>query len=191
MHNLPPNLLVDPHWHDLVINPTRAVLLCTDTWSTVSRSYRTDLLNSSPLRGLLGLTPQPFAQLNGIPVKARLARIMRLPTPTHEAAKEALQRKYFRFHGADPSIPLFAFVGRITLQKGVHLILQAVEELLRATHGRIMFLIGGMASSSDTYGRGCGDVMRRLARDHSDRFWADPDQFFTDGDRKCPAPSSV
>jgi len=54
--------------------------------------------------------------------------------------------------------------------------------MLRATHDRVMFLVGGMASSSDTYGRGCGEIMRRLARDHPDRFWADPDLFFTDGD---------
>ena len=91
LHGLPSHLLVDPHWHDLVINPTRAALLCSDTWATVSRSYRADLLDSSPLRGLLRLAPHPFAHPNGIPVKARSARLASLPTPTHEAAKEALQ----------------------------------------------------------------------------------------------------
>ncbi len=124
VHGLPSHLLVDPHWADTVINPTRAALMCSDTWATVSRSYRQDLLNSSPLRGLLRLTPHPFAHPNGIPVKQRLQRLSQLPFPTHEEAKTALQRKYFGFENGDPSLPLFAFVGRITLQKGVHLILQ-------------------------------------------------------------------
>ncbi len=117
LHGLPAHLLVDHNWHDHVLNPTRAALLCSDSWSTVSRSYRADLLGSSPLRGLLRLAPQPFAHPNGIPVKARLARIEALPTPTHDSAKGALQKKYFGFHEPDLSIPLFAFVGRITLQK--------------------------------------------------------------------------
>ena len=182
VHGLPSYLLVDPHWHDVVINPTRAALMCSDTWATVSRSYRQDLLSSSPLRSLLQLAPHPFAHPNGIPVKARLARLASLATPTHAEAKAALQRKYFGFETGDPSIPLFAFVGRITLQKGVHLILQAVEELLRVTGGRAMFLVGGMASQSDTYGIGCSHVMRDLAARHPSRFWANPDLFFTDGD---------
>jgi glycogen synthase len=182
VHGLPSDLLVDPHWHDVVINPTRAALLCSDTWATVSRSYRADLLSGSPLRSLLRLAPHPFAHPNGIPVKARASRLASLATPTHEDAKAALQRKYFGFAAGDASIPLFAFVGRITLQKGVHLILQAVDELLRVTGGRAMFLVGGMASGSDTYGLGCAHVMRDLAARHPSRFWANPDLFFTDGD---------
>jgi glycogen synthase len=64
----------------------------------------------------------------------------------------------------------------------VHLILQSVDELLRSTHGRALFLVGGMASQSDTYGLGCSQFMRVLAQRHRGRFWADPDMFFTDGD---------
>jgi glycogen synthase len=182
LHGLPSHLLVDPHWSAVVVNPSRAALLCTDTWATVSRSYRQDLLGSSALAPLLRLSPHPFAHPNGIPVKARLARLASLPHPTHAAAKAALQRKYFGFEAADESMPLFAFVGRITMQKGVHLILQSVEEILRATGGRAMFLVGGMASASDTYGNNCAGRMRELHHRYPDRFWANPDLFFTDGD---------
>lgn len=35
--------------------------------------------------------------------------------------------KYFNFQDLEDSIPLFAFVGRITTQKGVHLILEVAE----------------------------------------------------------------
>jgi starch synthase len=182
LHGLPPHVLVDPYWNDIVINPTRAALLCSDTWATVSRSYRDDLLSSSPLRALLRLSPHPFAHPNGIPVVAREKRLRGLPFNSHESAKIELQRKYFKFATPDPSIPLFAFVGRITLQKGVHLILQAVDQLIHIHRHRIMFLVGGMASQSDSYGLGCSHVMNDLKAKYPDRVWADPNMFFTDGD---------
>mgnify|MGYP003720857091 CR=1 FL=1 len=47
--------------------------------------------------------------------------------PSHEEAKKLLQQKYFNVY--DPTIPIFSFVGRITIQKGVHLILNSVREL--------------------------------------------------------------
>lgn len=54
--------------------------MCSDTWATVSCSYRADLLHSSPQKALLAAAPEPFAHPNGIPVVARKARLMRLPT---------------------------------------------------------------------------------------------------------------
>lgn len=68
--------------------------------------------------------------------------------------------------------------------QGVHLILQVVDELLWNYGGRLQFLVGGMASSSDTYGASCAHSMRELAGKHRGRFWADPAAFFTDG-RLC------
>ncbi len=60
--------------------------------------------------------PQPFALLNGIRLEERLA-LLRKIAPSHEAAKAQLQKKYFG--EADTATPVFAFVGRIVLQKGV------------------------------------------------------------------------
>lgn len=182
LHELDSHLLVDPYWQDIVINPTRAALLCSDSWATVSRSYRGELLSGSPLRPLLRLAPHPFAHPNGIPVKARQGRLNSLPTKTHEEAKAVLQRKYFNMTHPDLSVPLFAFVGRITLQKGVHLILESIDALLTASAGRAQFLVGGMASESDSYGRHCAGMMADLRARHPDTFWADPNLFFTDGD---------
>ena len=45
-------------------------------------------------------------------------------------AKAKLQKKYFNFSDFDDTVPLFAFVGRITEQKGVHLILEAAEVII-------------------------------------------------------------
>jgi glycogen synthase len=50
--------------------------------------------------------------------------------PDHASAKRKLQQKYFNFQDLDDSIPLFAFVGRVTAQKGVHLILDIAEHII-------------------------------------------------------------
>ena len=181
LHDLDPHLLVDPSWDKTVINPTRAALLCSDSWATVSRSYRADLLSSSPLRAILELAPHPFAHPNGIPAKSREARLKKLPFANHDEAKAEIQKRYFGLERPDPTIPLFAFVGRITAQKGVHLILQSVEQVLRDFNYRCQFLVAGAASDSDTYGRQCANAMNDLRVRHPSLFWADPGLFFTDG----------
>ena len=181
LHNLPTQLLVDPFWGGSpVLNPTRAALLCSNSWATVSKSYRADLLASSPLAPLLKLAPQPFAHPNGIPTVTRVAKLMALEQNTHEGAKAVLQRRYFDME-PDMGIPMFGFVGRITSQKGVHLMLESVDDLVRRYHGRVQFIIGGMASMTDPYGRSCASMMHDLRARYPRQFWADPSFFFTDG----------
>lgn len=46
------------------------------------------------------------------------------------------------------AIPIFSFVGRIVLQKGVHLILNAVHELMQTYQGKIQILVGGASNMS-------------------------------------------
>eukprot|EP01029_Cantina_marsupialis_P007838 TRINITY_DN189075_c0_g1_i3.p1 TRINITY_DN189075_c0_g1~~TRINITY_DN189075_c0_g1_i3.p1 ORF type:complete len:1530 (-),score=535.14 TRINITY_DN189075_c0_g1_i3:816-5405(-) len=176
---LPRDFLVDPLWKQEVWNPSRCAFMCSDNWSTVSCSYRDELQTTSPLRPLLHRYPQPFAHANGIPVLLRRQKI----NMTHEEAKVYLQKTYFNGH-VDDSIPLFAFVGRITAQKGVHLILDAAEELIQKSAGRIQLLIAGPASREEKYAADCADRMIYLHRTYPDCFWADPDLFFKDG-AKC------
>jgi glycogen synthase len=88
------------------------------------------LLNSSSLCGLLRQKTLPFAFPNGVPIQERL-RGLDKAAPDHITAKRKLQQKYFGFQDLDDSIPLFAFVGRVTAQKGVHLILDAAEQLMQ------------------------------------------------------------
>jgi len=45
-------------------------------------------------------------------------------------AKRKLQQKYFNFGDLDDSIPIFGFVGRVTEQKGVHLICESAEAII-------------------------------------------------------------
>lgn len=137
IHKLPPYLFVDPYWKDIVLNPSRCAILSSDQWATVSMSYKEDLIRESPLSGILSSFQRPFGFPNGIPKEARLERLKKTCNNDHLAAKEALQKKYFNFGKLDDSVALFGFVGRITQQKGVHLILEAAESLIHQLHGKI------------------------------------------------------
>lgn len=114
------DFLIDPSWQNFLYNPSRCALLCSDAWGTVSPSYRDELRRpgGSALAPLLNRYPTPFAYPNGIPLKSRLERLNELPYKSHEEGKAEIQRKYFKFEEADLTIPLFAFIGRITEQKG-------------------------------------------------------------------------
>lgn len=96
-----------------MINPSRIAIMMSDQWSTVSLSYRDDLMNSSPLAPLLRQKPLPFAHPNGIPIAERVKKLDSV-APNHLHAKTLIQKKYFNLSDLDDSIPLFAFVGRIT-----------------------------------------------------------------------------
>jgi len=181
IHRLPVHLLVDSWWQQKVVNPSRCALLSSDSWGTVSPSYLKELRSSHPLKDVLNIARRPFAFPNGIRQAAREKLLLQKGGESHEAAKTTLQRKYFGFENGDMSIPLFAFVGRITAQKGVHLILNAVEELIHHTGGKIQILVGGPASQSDPYASGCASHMWHLRNKYRYSFWAAPDDFFTDG----------
>lgn len=181
VHRLPNHLLVDPWWAQKIVNPSRCAIMCSDSWGTVSPSYLQELLQGHPLNDVLRAAKKPFAFPNGIRQKDREKLLLERGGETHENAKRLLQQKYFGFEDADWSIPLFAFVGRITSQKGVHLILNAVDELVQYTGGKIQIIVGGPAIYSDEYSAGCARHMHDLRNRHRWCFWAAPDDFFTDG----------
>ncbi|MEB3327593.1 MAG: glycogen/starch synthase, partial [Synechococcus sp.] len=116
IHHLPLDLLIDPQWQQFCLNPSRAALLACDTWATVSPSYRRELLEGSPLRGLLDRCRVPFATPNGVHIGQREAALAKNAS-CHAEAKRKLQEKYFG--AADASMCILAFVGRLTRQKGV------------------------------------------------------------------------
>jgi len=111
-------------------------------------------------------------------VDQRLEELKDVATSRAEA-KAKLQVKYFG--KADPKMPLLSFVGRICLQKGVHLILNAVRELIDTHSGCIQIIVGGMANYKDPYAAQCAWTMQGLRNTYADNFWADPNEFFTDG----------
>lgn len=181
IHRLPRHVVVNPWWSTLVVNPSRCALLRSESWGTVSPSYLKELRAGHPLSDVLQIAKSPFAYPNGIRKAEREEALRVTGAESHAAAKEILQKRYFGFEKGDPSIPLFAFVGRITSQKGVHLILNAVDELIGHTNGKIQILVGGPANYADEYAAGCARHMFDLKRRHPWCFWAAPDDFFTDG----------
>ena len=130
IHQLPRDWLVDPSWASKCINPSRCALLMSDQWATVSKSYKEELLKDSPLAPILKLKNKPFAFPNGVPIKERIKKLD-AAAPNHIEAKRMLQQKYFNYANLDDDVPVFAFVGRVTDQKGVHLILDVAEEIIK------------------------------------------------------------
>eukprot|EP01114_Cavostelium_apophysatum_P006786 TRINITY_DN1825_c0_g1_i1.p1 TRINITY_DN1825_c0_g1~~TRINITY_DN1825_c0_g1_i1.p1 ORF type:complete len:1954 (+),score=547.30 TRINITY_DN1825_c0_g1_i1:198-6059(+) len=178
IHQLSKDLIMEPYTNSPCLNASRCALLAADQWGTVSVSYRNDLMRTSPLSGLLCRFPNPFAMLNGIRLTERMVLLNKVAS-SHEEAKRVLQLKYFQKE--DPQIPVFSFVGRIVLQKGVHLILNSVGELISASGGKIQIIVGGMANMKDPYAAQCAWSMQALRRQYPQNFWADPNEFFSDG----------
>ena len=180
LHQLPIDWLIDPNWKGNMVNPSRCAIMLSDQWATVSKSYRDDLLNSSSLCHLLRQKTHPFAFPNGIPIPERVRRLDAV-APDHLSAKKLLQQKYFNFQELDDSVPLFSFVGRVTAQKGVHLILDIAEHIIHKFEYKVQFLVGGPANMREPYSAGCAHKMWALRHKYPNCFWAAPDDFFTDG----------
>ncbi len=181
IHKLPSYCLVDPYWKTRVVNPSRCAILMSDQWGTVSPSYRKDLLETSPLSSLLNMHKKPFAFPNGIFKEQRLIALTNKVGSNKDEAKAKIQIKYFKYQSCDLSIPLFSFVGRITQQKGVILILEAAEFIINKYYGKINILVGGMGNPKDPYCINCSNKINHLKRKYPSSFWADPNEFFTDG----------
>lgn len=81
------------------------------------------------------------------------ARLKKLDdaAPNHATAKKLIQKKYFGYADLDDSVPLLSFVGRITTQKGVHLILDAAETLIVKSNFKINILVGGAVNMKEAY----------------------------------------
>ena len=175
VHHLPIQLVQDPYWNVPILNPSRCVLLSTDNWGTVSNVYQEDIQNNSALAPLLRRFPQPFSSPNGVFVFEKQLKYNSLSTNTHATAKRFVQQKYFGMKNADNAdcmnIPLLVFVGRITEQKGVHLICEVAEELILSRNRHIQILVGGIANEEDPYGRYCVNKMNYLRKYYPDCFW--------------------
>ena len=181
IYQFDPNWIIDFSWKQKVINPSRCALMMSDQWATVSNSYKEDLKNSSPLNYFLNQKPHPFSYPNGIFKEKRLKQLNEKCGLSRPECKKYIQQKYFGYGDADYSVPIFSFVGRITQQKGVLLILDVVEEMIRITGGKINILVGGMGDRRDPYVGACVNKMYYLKGKYPYAFWADPNEFFTDG----------
>lgn len=190
------HLLVNGSWGPykgtcFILNASRCALLTADNWATVSKSYREEI-SVRDMQMELRLARAPFAFSNGIPSRNRVEsarkkwaeheKLGKQGKPMcREEARKYVQATYFGMEHYDSSIPLFAFVGRISRQKGVLLILQSVDLLLRTYTGvRLQFLVGGGWDDSP-YSAECKRLQAELSAKHPNNFWGDG-SFFLDGD---------
>ena len=99
--------------------------------------------------------PHPFSFPNGIRKDERFSILLSKTPGNHLESKRLLQQKYFKCAELRDDIPLLSFIGRVTKQKGVHLILDVIESLVLEAGKKIQFLAGGMASIKEEYGKYC------------------------------------
>ena len=180
IYNFNPDWLIDPKSRS-VINPSRCAILKSDQWATVSRSYKKDLQAFSSLSEILNQKPNPFAFPNGVFIKKRQQQLRERTGGNKMECKKYIQLNYFGYNTPDYSVPIFSFVGRLTQQKGVLMIIDLVEELIRKTNGKINILVGGTGILNEGYVQTCIQKANYLRGKYPYCFWANPTEFFTDG----------
>ena len=177
IYKFDPFWLIDPNWKERIINPSRCAIMMSDQWGTVSHSYKKDLLDNSPLNYLLKKKEKAFSYPNGIYIEKRLKLIQQNGLNKKES-KKYIQQKYFLYKKEDLNIPLYSFIGRITKQKGILLILESMEDLIKITKGKINILIGGAGDKKDPYVNTCIQKINYLRKKYPQNFWANPEIFF-------------
>ena len=173
--------LIDPNWGEKIINPSRCAIMISDQWCTVSNPYKEDLKNSSPLKDILNQKHCPFAFPNGIKIDTRLKILAEKTNNDRNGTKKYLQQHYFKYENLDNDVPLLSFIGRLTSQKGVDLILEIAENLINKTNQKINILIGGMGYPEDPYYQECSKKINYLKEKYPHCFYANPNEFFNDG----------
>lgn len=181
VYKFDPEWLIDPYWDEKILNPSRCAIKISDQWCTVSNAYKEDLKRDSPLKDVLNEKPYPFGYPNGIKIDKRLKVLAEKTNNDRNNTKKYLQTHYFGYDDLDMDTPLFSFVGRLTKQKGVDLILDVAEDLINKTNQKINILIGGMGYPEDPYYQECLKKINYLREKYPHSLWANPEAFFVDG----------
>lgn len=163
------------NWRELEfygkINLLKGGLVYADLLNTVSPTYAREIQSAEHGCGLEGVLAERKEDLHGVinGVDARVwnpatdallpARYSAADLAGKRVCKEALLRA-FQLPAADLEEPVVGFVGRLTPQKGVELLLQAAERILRA--GAKLVVLG---AGDEEYAR----RLRRLREAVSDK----------------------
>ena len=163
-----PDWLIDPYGNPKCFNPSRCAILKSDQWGTVSKTYKRHLQLNSPLAELLNQKPCPFGYPNGVFVKEKLKQIKGLDK---NYCKQYIQQNYFEFEEPDFSIPVYSFIGEIVEDKGLMLILNSIEEIIKKTKEKINVLICGKGNKNDPYFKNCVYKIDNLSQKYPYSFY--------------------
>ena len=163
--------LIEPYSQNKMINPSRCAILKSDQWATVSKTYKRHLQLNSPLADILNQKPCPFSYPNGIFTKKELKEIKLLAGKNKEECKEYIQQKYFGYENSDYNVPLYSFIGEISEDKGIMLILDSIDEIMKKTNSKINILIIGMGTSENPCYNKSINRINNLKEKYSYSFW--------------------
>ena len=178
-----PDYLINPYENPKCFNPSRCAILKSDQWATLSRAYKRTLQLNSSLADLLNQKPCPFGYPNGIFINKKLKEFNEKNGGNREECKRYIQQTYFGYNDIDFSVPVFSFIGGITEDKGVNLILDSYEELVNKTGGRkfnILICNTSLGNQNSKYFRDCANKMYNLKQKNPYFFYANPDEVFKD-----------
>lgn len=132
------------------INPLAAAIKCCWKYTTVSPSYLTELTyNSNGLEFLFELEGQKgLGILNGIDVNVWNPKTDQMLSDNYsittvKAGKERNKQVICEKFDLDSTKPLFAFIGRLVLEKGADKLVELVKEVFLRNQGEIAFIILG------------------------------------------------
>ena len=154
--------LINPYSSDKIINPSRCAILKSDQWATLSKAYKRHLQLNSPLADILNQKPCPFGYPSGIFINEKLKEIKLLTGGNKAECKKYIQQKYFKYEDVDDTIPIYSYIGEINEDKGIMLILDSFEELIKKTHGKINILIIGNGNKDDYYYQNCANKINKF-----------------------------
>ena len=163
-----PDWLIDPYGNPKCFNPSRCAILKSDQWGTVSKTYKRHLQLNSPLAELLNQKPCPFGYPNGVFVKEKLKQIKGLDK---NYCKQYIQQNYFEFEEPDFSIPVYSFIGEIVEDKGLMLIVNSIEEIIKKNNEKINVLICGKGNKNDPYFKNCVYKINNLSQKYPYSFY--------------------
>lgn len=132
------------------INPLACMLKCSDAFTTVSEGYLEELFVS--FKGLESLVRDEFSKaygiINGIDTDVWNPETDPMLDYTYSiknvlTVKRKNKEKLCKEYGLNPSLPLFAFIGRFATEKGADLLPEVVWRSIKQTYGAINIIILG------------------------------------------------
>ena len=175
-----PDWLINPYENPKCFNPSRCAIIKSDQWGALSKSYKRTLQLNSPLADLLNQKPCPFAYPNGIFIDKKIKDFNKKNGGNKNECKRYIQQTYFGYNDINLNVPVFAYIGDITEDKGVNLILDSFEDIMKKAGGNFNVLIGNrnLGNRTSPYFKECANKMYRLKQKYPYNFWANPEEIF-------------